>query len=402
MSPETDPAENPPENRPSPTRPPLAVSLAAFVSSFDRFAISPLLVLVAADLGVTLAQALAVASAYYLAYGVSQPLWGMLSDRIGRIRLMRASLIAAALVGIVAALAPNLTVLIIARTLGGAFYGAIVPTSLTYVGDTVDERHRQPALADLMAAIAVGTAVATALAGIIADLLDWRVDFVITSVLALLSVLGLARAPEAPRAPRAPRAGMLTTIGMALGNRWVLVVIALVVVEGAVVLGVLTLLAPALQSLGVGAAIAGLATAAYGVGVILTSRLIRLLAPRLAMPLLMAIGGTAATLGFAVLALHLSIVTVVIAALLLGTTWSFLHSSLQTWSTTVLPQARGTVVSLFAGFLFAGSAFGAWAGGYLGEHGEWTLLFTLTAGIALVLTAVVVIARRTYEGPRRV
>lgn len=399
MSPETDPAENPPENRPSPTRPPLAVSLAAFVSSFDRFAISPLLVLVAADLGVTLAQALAVASAYYLAYGVSQPLWGMLSDRIGRIRLMRASLIAAALVGIVAALAPTLTVLIIARTLGGAFYGAIVPTSLTYVGDTVDERHRQPALADLMAAIAVGTAVATALAGIIADLLDWRVVFAITSVLALLSVLGLARAPEAPRAPRA---GMLTTIGMALGNRWVLVVIALVFVEGAVVLGVLTLLAPALQSLGIGAAIAGLATAAYGVGVILTSRLIRLLAPRLAMPPLMAIGGTAATVGFAVLALHLSIVTVIIAALLLGTTWSFLHSSLQTWSTTVLPQARGTVVSLFAGFLFAGSAFGAWAGGYLGEHGEWTLLFTLTAGIALVLTAVVVIARRTYEGPRRV
>ncbi|GAA1617581.1 MFS transporter [Brevibacterium sanguinis] len=399
MSPETDPAENPPENRPSPTRPPLAVSLVAFVSSFDRFAISPLLVLVAADLGVTLAQALAVASAYYLAYGVSQPLWGMLSDRIGRIRLMRASLIAAALVGIVAALAPTLTVLIIARTLGGAFYGAIVPTSLTYVGDTVDERHRQPALADLMAAIAVGTAVATALAGIIADLLDWRVVFAITSVLAILSVLGLARAPEAPQAPRA---GMLTTIGMALGNRWVLVVIALVFVEGAVVLGVLTLLAPALQSLGIGAAIAGLATAAYGVGVILTSRLIRLLAPRLAMPLLMAIGGTAATVGFAVLALHLSIVTVIIAALLLGTTWSFLHSSLQTWSTTVLPQARGTVVSLFAGFLFAGSAFGAWAGGYLGEHGEWTLLFTLTAGIALALTAVVVIARRTYESPRRV
>nr|WP_284711046.1 MFS transporter [Brevibacterium sp. XM4083] len=377
----------------------MAVSLAAFVSSFDRFAISPLLVLVAADLGVTLAQALAVASAYYLAYGVSQPLWGMLSDRVGRIRLMRASLIAAALVGIVAALAPTLTVLIIARTLGGAFYGAIVPTSLTYVGDTVDERHRQPALADLMAAIAVGTAVATALAGIIADLLDWRVVFAITSVLAILSVLGLARAPEAPRTPRA---GVLTTIRMALGNRWVLVVIALVFVEGAVVLGVLTLLAPALQSLGVGAAIAGLATAAYGVGVILTSRLIRLLAPRLAMPLLMAIGGTAATVGFTVLALHLSIVTVIVAALLLGTTWSFLHSSLQTWSTTVLPQARGTVVSLFAGFLFAGSAFGAWAGGYLGEHGEWSLLFTLTAGIALVLTAVVVIVRRTYEGPRRV
>jgi hypothetical protein len=33
-----------------------------------------------------------------------------------------------------------------------------------------------------------------------------------------------------------------------------------------------------------------------------------------------------------------------------------MHSSLQTWATQVLPSARATVVSLFAGSLFAGSA----------------------------------------------
>ena len=383
----------------SPTRPPLAVSLAAFVSSFDRFAVSPLLVLVALDMDVTLAQALVIASTYYLAYGVSQPIWGMLSDRLGRIRLMRLSLIAAALVGIVAALAPSLTILIIARTLGGAFYGAIVPTSLTYVGDTVDEEHRQPALADLMAAIAVGTALATALAGIIADLVDWRLVFAIPSVLAVISVLGLARVPEAHRVAQT---GILQTIRTALSNRWVLIVISLVFVEGAIVLGVLTLLAPALQSLGVGAAVAGLSTAAYGVGVIVTSRMVKPLSRRLPMPGLMVIGGSATIAAFVLLTIHLSIVTVIIAAFLLGATWSFLHSSLQTWSTTVLPQVRGTVVSLFAGFLFAGSAFGAWAGGILGERGEWTLLFATTAGIAVALTIAVVLCRRAYEGPRRV
>lgn len=382
----------------APTRPPLAVSLAAFVSSFDRFAVSPLLVLVATDLDVPLAQALGIASAYFLAYGVSQPLWGMISDRVGRIRLMRWALIAAAIVGVVAALAPSLTVLIVARTLGGAFYGAIVPTSLTYVGDTVDEEHRQPALADLMAAIAVGTALATALAGIIADVIDWRVVFAIPSALAVLSVIGLTRVPESHREERT---GVLQTIRTALGDRWVLVVIALVFVEGAAVLGVLTLLAPALQSLGVGAAVAGLATAAYGVGVIVTSRLVGPLSRRVPMPGLMAIGGSATVIAFALLTLNLSIATVIIAAFLLGATWSFLHSSLQTWSTSVRPQVRGTVVSLFAGFLFAGSALGAWAGGVLGDHGEWTLLFAITAVLALVLTVAVVLSRRAYERPRR-
>ncbi|VEW13907.1 Arabinose efflux permease [Brevibacterium casei] len=91
----------------------------------------------------------------------------------------------------------------------------------------------------------------------------------------------------------------------------------------------------------------------------------------------------------------------IIAAFLLGATWSFLHSSLQTWSTSVLPRVRGTVVSLFAGFLFAGSALGAWAGGVLGDHGEWTLLFAITAVLALVLTVAVVLSRRAYERPRR-
>ena len=36
-----------------------------------------------------------------------------------------------------------------------------------------------------------------------------------------------------------------------------------------------------------------------------------------------------------------------------------MHSSLQTWATEVLPAARATVVSLFAGSLFVGSALAA-------------------------------------------
>lgn len=383
--------------RPGPTRPPIPVAVAAFVSSFDRFAISPLLVLVATQLGVTLAQSLTVASAYYLAYGVSQPLWGALSDRFGRIRLMRATLIAAALAGVFATIAPTLTMLIIARTLAGAFYGAIVPTSLTYVGDTVDETHRQPALADLMAVIAVGTASATALAGVLADFANWRIVFAIPAVLAVGCAIGLRRLPE-PK--REASGGILRTMRDAVSNRWVLVVISLAFVEGAVVLGVLTLLAPALQSHGVGAVGAGLATAAYGVGVILTSRLVGTLTRRLPMPRVMVIGGAATVIGYALLTVHVSIATVIITGLMLGTTWSFLHSSLQTWSTSVLPRARGTVVSLFAGCLFAGSAVGASVGGALGNSNHWTLLFAVTAGVMLALTVVAVLSRRAYGNAR--
>ncbi|SMX72602.1 Predicted arabinose efflux permease, MFS family [Brevibacterium sp. 239c] len=382
----------------APTRPPLSISLAAFVSSFDRFAISPLIVLVAHDLGATLAEALTIASAYFLAYGVSQPVWGILSDRLGRVRLMKWTLLAAALTGVAATFAPTLSILVIARALSGAFYGAIVPTSMTYVGDTVDEANRQPALTDLMAAIAVGTASATALAGVLAHFIDWRVVFAIPAVLAVGCAFGLRRLPEPPREQPG---SVVATIRAAITHRWVLIVIGLAFIEGAVVLGVLTLLAPALQSQGTGAAIAGLATAAYGVGVIITSRMVKALSSRLSMPRLIAIGGSATVLAFGLLAAHLSITTVIIAALLLGATWSFQHSSLQTWATGVLPQARGTVVSFFAGTLFAGSAVGAAFGGGLGDKNQWTLLFAITCAVGLVLTVSIVVSRRIYAGPRK-
>ena len=65
------------------------LQLAAFFSSFDRFVIAPMLVTMAAALGASLASVTATASLYYLLYGGVQPVWGMLSDRLGRVRVMR-------------------------------------------------------------------------------------------------------------------------------------------------------------------------------------------------------------------------------------------------------------------------------------------------------------------------
>ena len=168
-----------------------------------------------------------------------------------------------------------------------------------------------------MAAVALGTALATALAGVLGDFAHWRVVFAIPAVLAVACAIGLGRVHEESREAQA---GAFALILDAVWNRWVLAVIGLAFMEGAVVLGVLTLLAPALQSQGVGAGGAGLATAAYGIGVIGATRLVRVVSRSVPMPGLMAIGGCAAVSGYAVLAVHVSIVSVIAAALLLGIT----------------------------------------------------------------------------------
>lgn len=55
---------------------PRLLQLAAFFSSFDRFAIAPMLLTIAASLGASLTEVAATASLYYLLYGLMQPVWG--------------------------------------------------------------------------------------------------------------------------------------------------------------------------------------------------------------------------------------------------------------------------------------------------------------------------------------
>lgn len=78
---------------------------------------------------------------------------------------MRLTLLGAMFAGIISALAPNLAVLAAERALSGGLFAAVIPAALVYVGDTVSMSFRQKALADLMAASAVGMSLATMLGG---------------------------------------------------------------------------------------------------------------------------------------------------------------------------------------------------------------------------------------------
>jgi hypothetical protein len=57
--------------------------------------------------------------------------------------------------------------------------------------------------------------------------------------------------------------------------------------------------------------------------------------------------------GYASGAVGHSLVGVGIAAVLVGGGFAFMHSTLQTWATEVVPEARATVISLFAAALGA-------------------------------------------------
>ncbi len=218
---------------------------ASLTSAFDRFVVAPLLLTIAAAFDVGLAETSAVASLYYLTYGLSQPLWGLFSDRFGRVRTLRAALSGAAVLGVLSALAPSLELLVLARAGTGACIAAAVPSALVYIGDVVPFDRRQAVLTDLNAATAIGITAAIGLGGVLAAAVSWRVGFLLPAAAAGVLALVLHRLPEPAQAP-----GRTTGPGAALRSRWGRRVLLLALVEGAALLGLLTYLAPAVESRG--------------------------------------------------------------------------------------------------------------------------------------------------------
>src|SRR5919202_1363671 len=198
---------------------PRLLQLAAFSSSFDRFVVAPMLLTIAASLRVSLTEVAATASVYYLLYGLMQPVWGMISDRLGRGRVIRLTLLAVVVPGLLSALAPNLPMLVVGRALAGGLFSAVIPAALVYIGDAVPISFRQKALADQLAAGAVAIALATVAAGLAANLGLWRLAFAAPVVASgALSFLLARRLPEPER--EGGRVGLHDHLGPVVRQHW--------------------------------------------------------------------------------------------------------------------------------------------------------------------------------------
>lgn len=358
----------------------------------------PMLLAIAASLGVPLSQIVTAAGAYFLAYGLCQPLWGSVSDHMGRVRTMRVTLLAAGACSVLSALSFDPWSLGVTRGLAGGLFAAAYPSLLIYIGDTVPAGVRQRDIAGLMVGVALGTSLASAGAGALAELATWRVAFVLTGALAVALALFLRRLPEPQLAARTDRSvvGPLLEV---VRSRVAVFVLVLAFTEGAVLLGGLTLLPPAAEESGASAAVAGAVTAVYGVSVYASSHAVGRLSQRWHPWRLIALGAAAAVIACGVLAVSRSVVPAIAAAFLLGIAWTSMHSSLQTWATEVLPAARATVVSLFAGSLFVGSALAAVLVADLAELGRYDVVYLAAAVLAVPLGLGASLGRARWRRP---
>jgi predicted MFS family arabinose efflux permease len=254
---------------------------------------------------------------------------------------------------------------------------------------------RQRALANQLAATATATALATVGAGVAAYYGMWRLAFG-TPVLAS-AVLGLflARLPE-PEREDTDDAGALVRVGRFVRRPWAVFIVLLALVEGGVILGYLTYLAPALEAVGYDAAVSGVAVGLFGAGTLVWTRVANRASERVGSGALILVGGALLAIGYGAGAVSQSLPGIALAAVLVGGGFAFMHPTLQNWATEVVPEARATVISFFAAALFVGSSLTTTVAAPLAEDGSYPLIFALAAVIAIPLGLLGSVARWRY------
>lgn len=180
----------------------LFLSLGGLAFAVLQSLVAPALPAIAQDLQATTADVAWVITAYLLAASVLTPILGRLGDIAGKRRIMLIVLLILGAGTLLAALAPTLPVLIVARAMQGAA-GAILPLSIGIVRDELPREKVGVTVGLLSAIFGVGAGLGIVLAGPIVENLSWEWLFWLPLVLIAAALVGVFfGVPESPvRAP---------------------------------------------------------------------------------------------------------------------------------------------------------------------------------------------------------
>jgi EmrB/QacA subfamily drug resistance transporter len=195
--------------------------LGGFLSAVNQTIVATALPTIGRDLG-DFENLSWVIIAYLLSSTVVAPLYGKLCDIHGRRAMMLAAIGLFIAGSAAAAVAPNMALLIAARTLQGIGGGGITPLVQTTIADMVTPRERGHYQAYMGTAWVVAGVVGPALGGVIADKLHWSVIFWLNVPFGLLAAAltgtAMKRLPrhERPHRLDIPGAALMTVAALAL------------------------------------------------------------------------------------------------------------------------------------------------------------------------------------------
>jgi predicted MFS family arabinose efflux permease len=356
------------------------LAAGCFVSSMAMRLVDPVVPDIARDLNVSAASAALLASAFTFPYALGQPVLGALGDALGKARIIKISLALLALCLAAGAVAPSLDALYVARIIGGAAGGGVIPLAFAMVADRFPFAERQVALSKVLSAIIAGQMTGSIGSGLIGSYFGWRAAMTAGTVLALIA-LALTLWKLQPRAdakrPQINFATMFKGYASVFHNPRAAVCFAAVFIEGIVIFGLFPYMALLLEERGAGGLReAGFVLSGFAIGGLLYTALVRVMLARLGLLNVIRIGAAVSGAGLAALAPGWAWPVEMAMFVLIGAGFYMIHNSLQTQATELAPEHRASAVGAHAFFFFLGQAVGPLLYRYGFDHagGKNTLL----------------------------
>ena len=174
----------------------LAVGVGAF--ALLQSLVIPVLTTVQHELHTTQAAVTWVLTAYLLSASIMTPILGRIGDMTGKKRVFVATLIALAVGSLLAAIAPSIGVMIVARVIQGVG-GGMVPVAFGIIRDEFPPGKVTGAVGVLASLTAVGAGLGIVLAGPIVNALDYHWLFWLPMILTVIAaVCAVLFVPESP------------------------------------------------------------------------------------------------------------------------------------------------------------------------------------------------------------
>ena len=367
-----------------------ALAAGAFGIGTTEFVIMGLLMQVAADLKVSIATAGLLISGYALGVFIGAPILTVATSRMPRKTVLIGLMAIFTLGNLCCALAPNYTVLLLARIITALAHGTFFGVGAVVATGLVAADRRASAISIMFTGLTIATLLGVPAGAWLGLHFGWRSTFWAVAAIGVVAMIVIAALVPASRDNNA---GIAVRDELrAISNPAVLLGLLMTVFGFAGVFTVFTYIQPILTE------VTGFAESAvspillvFGVGLIAGNLLGGKLADRKLMPaLLLTLIALIAMLGVMTFALHNKALTVVFVGLL-GVAAFATVPPLQLWVLHKAHDAQSLASSLNIGAFNLGNALGAWLGGVVVARGPglgaltWVAALITLAGLMVAL-----------------